>query len=57
MLKYDSQHGRFDGTIEVGSDHLVVNGKKVMFYMKKDPSEVSKLLSQLGPGSRVSGTH
>ena len=40
MLKYDSQHGRFDGTIEVGSDHLVVNGKKVMMYMKKDPSEI-----------------
>lgn len=40
MLKYDSTHGRFNGTIEVGSDHLVVNGKKVMFYMKKDPSEI-----------------
>ena len=40
MLKYDSQHGRFKGTIEVGSDHLVVNGKKVMFYMKKDPAEI-----------------
>ena len=24
MLKYDSQHGQFKGTIEVGSDHLVV---------------------------------
>merc|ERR1711964_924057 len=35
MLKYDSTHGQFKGTIEVGSDHLIVNGKKVMFYMKK----------------------
>merc|ERR1712098_895076 len=40
MLKYDSTHGQFKGTIEVGSDHLIVNGKKVMFYMKKDPSEI-----------------
>jgi glyceraldehyde 3-phosphate dehydrogenase len=40
MLKYDSQHGQFKGTIEIGDDHLVVNGKKVMFYMKKDPSEI-----------------
>merc|ERR1712169_150146 len=40
MLKYDSTHGQFQGTIEVGSDHLIVNGKKVMFYMKKDPSEI-----------------
>lgn len=40
MLKYDSQHGRFDGSIEVGPDHLVINGHKVMFYMKKDPAEI-----------------
>ena len=40
MLKYDSTHGQFKGTIEVGDDHLVVNGKKVMFYMKKDPAEI-----------------
>jgi glyceraldehyde 3-phosphate dehydrogenase len=40
MLKYDSTHGQFKGTIEVGSDHLTVNGKKVMFYMKRDPAEI-----------------
>lgn len=27
MLKYDSTHGRFDGTVEVKDGHLVVNGK------------------------------
>jgi len=40
MLKYDSTHGQFKGTIEVNSDSLIVNGKKVMFYMKKDPAEI-----------------
>ena len=40
MLKYDSTHGRFKGTIEVGSDHLTVNGKKVMFYQKRNPDEI-----------------
>jgi len=40
MLKYDSTHGQFKGTIEVGEDHLTINGKKVMFYMKRDPSEI-----------------
>jgi len=40
MLKYDSTHGQFKGTIEVKSDELVVNGKSVKFYMKKDPSEI-----------------
>ena len=27
MLKYDSTHGRFDGTVEVKDGNLVVNGK------------------------------
>ena len=40
MLKYDSTHGRFKGTIEVKSDSLVVNGKEVKFYTKRDPSEI-----------------
>src|SRR2546429_463212 len=40
MLKYDSTHGQFKGTIEVEGDTLIVNGKKVKFYMKKDPAEI-----------------
>jgi glyceraldehyde 3-phosphate dehydrogenase len=40
MLKYDSTHGQFKGTIEVKDDSLIVNGKTVKFYMKKDPSEI-----------------
>lgn len=40
MLKYDSTHGQFKGTIEVKDDGLVVNGKTVKFYMKKDPAEI-----------------
>lgn len=28
MLKYDSTHGRFDGTVEVKDGHLVVTVKK-----------------------------
>ena len=40
MLKYDSTHGQFKGTIEVKGDTLVVNGKSVKFYTKRDPSEI-----------------
>jgi glyceraldehyde 3-phosphate dehydrogenase len=40
MLKYDSQHGQFKGTIEVEGDSLIVNGKPVKFYMKRDPAEI-----------------
>jgi glyceraldehyde-3-phosphate dehydrogenase (EC 1.2.1.12) len=28
MLKYDSTHGRFDGTVEVKDGHLIVTVKK-----------------------------
>ena len=32
MLKYDSTHGRFKGTVEVKDGHLVVNGKTIRVY-------------------------
>ena len=37
LLKYDSVHGRFDGTITVDGDHLVVNGQRIRIYAEKDP--------------------
>ncbi len=40
MLKYDTMHGQFDGTIEATDDALVVNGKKVMVYAKRNPAEI-----------------
>jgi glyceraldehyde 3-phosphate dehydrogenase len=40
MLKYDSTHGQFKGTIEVSGKDLVVNGKKIRFYAEKDPAQI-----------------
>lgn len=40
MLKYDSQHGLFKGTIEVSGNDLIVNGKTIKFYTKRDPAEI-----------------
>lgn len=41
MLKYDSTHGVFKGTIEVDGDKgLIVNGKKVRFHTEKDPASI-----------------
>lgn len=40
LLKYDSVHGRFDGTVEVEEGHLVVNGKKVRVSAEKDPKNL-----------------
>lgn len=38
LLKYDSIHRAFDGTIQAGTDHLIVNGKKIPVYAQKDPA-------------------
>jgi len=40
MLKYDSTHGNFKGTVEVASDGLIVNGKKVRFFTERDPASI-----------------
>ncbi|MEW6513046.1 MAG: type I glyceraldehyde-3-phosphate dehydrogenase [Pseudomonadota bacterium] len=38
MLKYDSVHGRFNGTIAVEGTNMVVNGKKIRLTAEKDPA-------------------
>jgi glyceraldehyde 3-phosphate dehydrogenase len=40
LLKYDSVHGRFAGTVEAGPDSLVVNGKAIRVLAAKDPAEL-----------------
>ncbi|KAK5997099.1 Glyceraldehyde-3-phosphate dehydrogenase 2 [Cladobotryum mycophilum] len=40
MLRYDSSHGLFKGTIEVDGNDLVVNGKKIRFYAERDPANI-----------------
>ncbi|WP_213993628.1 glyceraldehyde-3-phosphate dehydrogenase [Sodalis sp. dw_96] len=40
MLKYDSTHGRFNGTVEVKNGHLVVNGKTIRVTAEKDPANL-----------------
>ncbi len=40
MLRYDSTHGKFDGTVEVKDGHLIVNGKNIRVTAEKDPSNL-----------------
>lgn len=40
MLKYDSAHGRFDGTVEVRDGKLVVNGNEIRVTAEKDPANL-----------------
>jgi glyceraldehyde 3-phosphate dehydrogenase len=40
LLKYDSIHGPFPGTVEVKDDQLVVNGDTVKISAQKDPAQI-----------------
>ena len=40
MLKYDSTHGRFKGTVEVKDGKLVVNGKSIRVTAERDPANL-----------------
>ena len=40
MLRYDTMHGQFDGTIEYTDDAIIVNGKTVKFFACMDPKDI-----------------
>ena len=40
MLKFDSTHGRFKGTVEVKDGNLVVNGKTIRVTAERDPANL-----------------
>jgi glyceraldehyde 3-phosphate dehydrogenase len=40
MLKYDSTHGRFNGTVEVKDGSLIVNGKTIRVTAEKSPANL-----------------
>ncbi len=40
MLKYDTVHGRFKGTVSCTKDAIIVNDKKVCVYQSMNPAEI-----------------
>ena len=44
LLKYDSVHGRFPGTVEVDGQTLIVNGHRILCTQIRDPGRAA-----LGP--------
>ena len=40
MLQYDSVHGRFQGTVAVEGNTLIVNGKKIRLTQERDPANL-----------------
>jgi len=42
LFKYDSVHGKFDGTVEVDGECLVINGDiKIKFFAERDPTQIA----------------
>ena len=40
MLKFDSVHGKFDGTVEVKDGNLIVNGNVIRVTAERDPANL-----------------
>ncbi|MGG0186107.1 glyceraldehyde-3-phosphate dehydrogenase [Bacillus rhizoplanae] len=40
LIKYDTVHGKFDGTVEAFEDHLLVDGKMIRLLNNRDPREL-----------------
>jgi glyceraldehyde 3-phosphate dehydrogenase len=40
LLKYDSVHGKFNGTIKVQGNNLIVNGDKIKITAERDPKNL-----------------
>jgi len=40
LLQYDSVHGKYDGTVSVEGNHLVVDGQKVTITAERDPAAI-----------------
>jgi glyceraldehyde 3-phosphate dehydrogenase len=40
LLKYDSVHGRFEGSVEVDGNDLIINGQRVKGLQVKDPAQL-----------------
>lgn len=40
LLKYDSNYGRFNGTVEVQGDSLLVDGKPIKAFKETDPGNI-----------------
>jgi glyceraldehyde 3-phosphate dehydrogenase len=40
LLKYDSNYGRYPGTVSSDTDHIIVDGHKTRVFAEKDPAKL-----------------
>ncbi|MCL0059980.1 type I glyceraldehyde-3-phosphate dehydrogenase [Dehalococcoidia bacterium] len=41
LLKYDSNYGRYPGTVEATEDAIIVDGKKIRVVTERDPAKIA----------------
>lgn len=54
LFKYDSLHGRYEGSVDADGDCLVIDGKRIRYLSEKDPQQLP--WSELGVEVVVEGT-
>ncbi len=54
LFKYDSLHGRYEGTVEADGDSLVIDGRRIRYLSEKDPEMLP--WSEMGVQIVVEGT-
>ncbi len=54
LFKYDSVHGRFDGTVDVADGAIVINGKRIPISAERDPAKLP--WKQLGVDIAIEST-
>lgn len=54
LFKYDSLHGRYEGTVEADGDYLVIDGRRIRYLSEKDPEMLP--WSEMGVQVVVEGT-
>jgi len=40
LTRFDTVHGKFNGTVEVDGDHIVINGDRIRVCAERDPSKL-----------------
>ncbi len=40
LTRYDTTHGKFNGTIEIDGNHMMVNGDRILITSERDPSQL-----------------
>lgn len=40
LTRYDTTHGKFEGTITIDKDHLIINGQPIKIFSERDPEKL-----------------